>query len=101
MKNQIGRQLANLLYFYWRVYQRTCERKRKEEEARKKKAKKGKKKKGVKRNDSIQSKTSSFSTPAHTRQKSVATKSDAGQLSKSPGVKAVDRRTSVMVPPKS
>ena len=55
----------------------------------------------MKRNDSVQSKASSFSTPAHNRQKSVGTKSDAGSLSKSPAAKGADRRASVMVPPKS
>ena len=62
MKNEIGRQLANLLYFYWRVYQRTLERKRKEEAERKKKAKGKKKKKGsnAQRRDSVMSTKSNF-----------------------------------------
>ena len=97
MKNEIGRQLANLLYFYWRVYQRTQERKRKEEAERKKKAKGKKKKKGggVQRRDSVMSTKSNF-TVSKSHQQSFGNKSNASSTLKVPAVKNVDRRASVM-----
>ena len=90
MKNEIGAQLSRMIAFYWRVYKREKERKRKAEEERKRKAKASKKKKkGTNRMNSYSVKNApSRSSFTATKTSSMTAASGASSKAASPDKKA-------------